>query len=127
MIDIGLSVVFFKIVNFFLEGKEVVQQIGYLFVICFFYMFGGFGGGFVYSVDQFDVVLCWGLSMFFIYEVLVEKVVLGWKEYELELFRDVNDNVVIICIVENFDFMGVYMGDSIMVVLVMIFFDIVYQ
>lgn len=64
--------------------------------------------------------------MFFIYEVLVEKVVLGWKEYELELFRDVNDNVVIICIVENFDFMGVYMGDSIMVVLVMIFFDIVY-
>lgn len=127
MIDNGLVVVFLCIVNFFLEGKEVVQEIGFLLVICFFYILGGIGGGFVYLVEEFDVKLCYGLNMSLMYEVLVEKVVFGWKEYELEFLCDVVDNVVIICMVENFDLMGIYMGDLIMVVLVMMFLDMVYQ
>ncbi len=127
MIDIGLSVAPSKIANSFLEGKEAAQQIGYPLVIRPSYTLGGSGGGFVHSADQFDAALRRGLSMSPTHEVLVEKAVLGWKEYELELLRDANDNVVIICTVENLDPMGVHTGDSITVAPAMTLSDTAYQ
>ncbi|MCR9103035.1 MAG: carbamoyl-phosphate synthase large subunit [bacterium] len=127
MIDIGLSVAPSKIANSFLEGKEAAQQIGYPLVIRPSYTLGGSGGGFVHSADQFDAALRRGLSMSPTHEVLVEKAVLGWKEYELELLRDSNDNVVIICTVENLDPMGVHTGDSITVAPAMTLSDTAYQ
>jgi carbamoyl-phosphate synthase large subunit len=127
MIEIGLSVAPSKIANSFLEGKEAAQQIGYPLVIRPSYTLGGSGGGFVHSADQFDAALRRGLSMSPTHEVLVEKAVLGWKEYELELLRDANDNVVIICTVENLDPMGVHTGDSITVAPAMTLSDTAYQ
>lgn len=127
MIEIGLSVAPSKIANSFLEGKEAAQQIGYPLVIRPSYTLGGSGGGFVHSADQFDAALRRGLSMSPTHEVLVEKAVLGWKEYELELLRDSNDNVVIICTVENLDPMGVHTGDSITVAPAMTLSDTAYQ
>lgn len=127
MIDIGLSVAPSKIANSFLEGKEAAQQIGYPLVIRPSYTLGGSGGGFVHSADQFDAALRRGLNMSPTHEVLVEKAVLGWKEYELELLRDANDNVVIICTVENLDPMGVHTGDSITVAPAMTLSDTAYQ
>ena len=127
MIDIGLSVAPSKIANSFLEGKEAAQHIGYPLVIRPSYTLGGSGGGFVHSADQFDAALRRGLSMSPTHEVLVEKAVLGWKEYELELLRDANDNVVIICTVENLDPMGVHTGDSITVAPAMTLSDTAYQ
>ena len=127
MIDIGLSVAPSKIANSFLEGKDAAQHIGYPLVIRPSYTLGGSGGGFVHSADQFDAALRRGLNMSPTHEVLVEKAVLGWKEYELELLRDANDNVVIICTVENLDPMGVHTGDSITVAPAMTLSDTAYQ
>ncbi|MEQ8704297.1 MAG: carbamoyl-phosphate synthase large subunit [Phaeodactylibacter sp.] len=127
MIDIGLSVAPSKIANSFLEGKEAAQHIGYPLVIRPSYTLGGSGGGFVHSADQFDAALRRGLNMSPTHEVLVEKAVLGWKEFELELLRDANDNVVIICTVENLDPMGVHTGDSITVAPAMTLSDTAYQ
>jgi carbamoyl-phosphate synthase large subunit len=127
MIDIGLSVAPSRIANSFLEGKEAAQEIGYPLVIRPSYTLGGSGGGFVHSADQFDAALRRGLSMSPTHEVLVEKAVLGWKEYELELLRDASDNVVIICTVENLDPMGVHTGDSITVAPAMTLSDRAYQ
>ena len=127
MIDIGLGVAPSKIANSFLEGKEAAQQIGYPLVIRPSYTLGGSGGGFVHSAEQFDAALRRGLSMSPTHEVLVEKAVLGWKEFELELLRDANDNVVIICTVENLDPMGVHTGDSITVAPAMTLSDTAYQ
>jgi carbamoyl-phosphate synthase large subunit len=127
MIDIGLSVAPSKIANSFLEGKEAAQHIGYPLVIRPSYTLGGSGGGFVHNADQFDAALRRGLNMSPTHEVLVEKAVLGWKEFELELLRDANDNVVIICTVENLDPMGVHTGDSITVAPAMTLSDTAYQ
>ena len=82
-----------------LEGKEAAQKIGYPLVIRPSYTLGGYGGGFVMDASEFDECLRRGLSASPTHEVLVEKAVLGWKEYELELLRDANNNVVIICTV----------------------------
>lgn len=127
MIDIGLSVAPSKIANSFLEGKEAAQHIGYPLVIRPSYTLGGSGGGFVHSAEEFDAALRRGLNMSPTHEVLVEKAVLGWKEFELELLRDANDNVVIICTVENLDPMGVHTGDSITVAPAMTLSDTAYQ
>ena len=115
MIQLGVPVAPAKTANSFLEGKEFAQQIGFPLVIRPSFTLGGTGGGFVLNKDFLDEALNRGLEASPIHEVLVEKAVLGWKEFELELLRDANDNVCIICSVENFDPMGVHTGDSITV------------
>ena len=127
MIDIGLAVAPSYIANSFLEGKEAAQKIGYPLVIRPSYTLGGFGGGFVHTAEEFDEKLRNGLNASPTHEVLVEKAVLGWKEYELELLRDAANNVVIICTVENLDPMGIHTGDSITVAPAMTLSDTAYQ
>jgi carbamoyl-phosphate synthase large subunit len=127
MINIGLDVAPSHIANSFLEGKEAAQKIGFPLVIRPSYTLGGSGGGFVHKEDEFDAALRRGLSASPTHEVLVEKAVLGWKEFELELLRDMNDSVVIICTVENFDPMGIHTGDSITVAPAMTLSDTAYQ
>lgn len=127
MIDIGIDVAPSRVANSLLEGKEFAQQIGFPLVIRPSYTLGGTGGGFVHSKDELDEALERGLRASPTHEVLVEKAVLGWKEYELELLRDANDNVVIICTVENMDPMGVHTGDSITVAPAMTLSDTSFQ
>jgi carbamoyl-phosphate synthase large subunit len=127
MIDIGLFVAPSRIANSFLEGKEAAQDIGYPLVIRPSYTLGGTGGSFVHQEEEFDAALRRGLEMSPTHEVLVEKAVLGWKEFELELLRDASDNVVIICVVENLDPMGIHTGDSITVAPAMTLSDTAYQ
>ena len=115
MIRLGVPVAPAKTANSFLEGKEYAQDIGFPLVIRPSFTLGGTGGGFVHDKDELDEALNRGLQASPIHEVLVERAVLGWKEFELELLRDSNDNVVIICSVENFDPMGIHTGDSITV------------
>lgn len=127
VIKLGLSVAPSFIANSFLEGKEAAQKIGYPLVIRPSYTLGGTGGAFVHKAEEFDALLRRGLDLSPTHEVLVEKAVLGWKEYELELLRDANDNVVIICTVENLDPMGIHTGDSITVAPAMTLSDTSYQ
>ncbi|MEM9884440.1 MAG: carbamoyl-phosphate synthase large subunit [Bacteroidota bacterium] len=115
MIEIGLKVAPSMIANSFLEGKDAAQKIGFPLVIRPSYTLGGYGGGFVHNAEEFDEALRRGLQASPTHEVLVEKAVFGWKEFELELLRDSNDSVVIICTVENLDPMGIHTGDSITV------------
>ncbi len=115
MIEMGIPVATAKTANSFLEGKEFAQEIGFPLVIRPSFTLGGTGGGFVHGKEDLDEALNRGLQASPIHEVLVEKAVLGWKEFELELLRDSADNVCIICTVENFDPMGVHTGDSITV------------
>jgi carbamoyl-phosphate synthase large subunit len=127
MIQLGVPVAPARSANSFLEGKEFAQEIGFPLVIRPSFTLGGTGGGFVHSKDELDEALDRGLKASPIHEVLVEKAVLGWKEYELELLRDKNDNVVIICTVENLDPMGVHTGDSITVAPAMTLSDTAFQ
>jgi len=127
MIEIGMKVAPSFIANSFLEGKEAAQKIGFPLVIRPSYTLGGYGGGFVHEAKEFDEALRRGLNASPTHEVLVEQAVLGWKEFELELLRDANDNVVIICTVENLDPMGIHTGDSITVAPAMTLSDTAYQ
>lgn len=127
MIEIGVPVAPAKTANSFLEGKEFAQEIGFPLVIRPSFTLGGTGGGFVHDKDDLDEALNRGLTASPIHEVLVEKAMLGWKEFELELLRDAADNVVIICTVENFDPMGVHTGDSITVAPAMTLSDTAFQ
>ncbi|MBL7710423.1 MAG: carbamoyl-phosphate synthase large subunit [Chitinophagaceae bacterium] len=115
MIQLGVNVAQAKIANSFLEGKEFAQEIGFPLVLRPSFTLGGTGGGLVFKKEELDEALSRALTASPIHEVLVEKAVLGWKEFELELLRDSADNVCIICTVENFDPMGVHTGDSITV------------
>ena len=125
--NLGMYVADSFIANSFLEGKEAAQKIGFPLVIRPSYTLGGTGGGFVMKEEDFDEALKRGLDASPTHEVLVEQAVLGWKEYELELLRDSNDNVVIICTVENLDPMGIHTGDSITVAPAMTLSDTAYQ
>ncbi len=127
MIEMNIPVAPAKTANSFLEGKEFAQEIGFPLVIRPSFTLGGSGGGIVFKKEELDEALNNGLTASPIHEVLVEKAVLGWKEFELELLRDSNDNVVIICTVENFDPMGVHTGDSITVAPAMTLSDTAYQ
>jgi len=127
MIDIGVGVAPSETANSFLEGKEIAQRIGFPLVIRPSYTLGGTGASFVHTKEEFDAALNRGLHASPIHEVLIDKAVLGWKEYELELLRDNNNNVVIICSIENFDPMGVHTGDSITVAPAMTLSDTTYQ
>ena len=127
IVKIGQKVAPSYIANSFLEGKEAAQKIGFPLVIRPSYTLGGTGGGFVMHAEDFDEALRRGLNASPTHEVLVEKAVFGWKEYELELLRDSGDNVVIICTVENMDPMGIHTGDSITVAPAMTLSDTAYQ
>lgn len=127
MLRLGIPVAPAKTANSFLEGKDFAQEIGFPLVIRPSYTLGGTGGGFVHNKDELDEALQRGLEASPIHEVLVEKAVLGWKEFELELLRDSADNVVIICTVENLDPMGVHTGDSITVAPAMTLSDSAFQ
>ncbi len=127
MVKIGMQVAPSQVANSFLEGKEIAQRIGFPLVIRPSFTLGGTGGGFVHDASELDAALEKGLKASPMHEVLVEKAVLGWKEYELELLRDQADNVVIICTVENLDPMGVHTGDSITVAPAMTLSDTAFQ
>ena len=127
MVKINVPVAPSHTANSLLEGKEFAQQIGIPLVIRPSYTLGGTGGGFVHTKEELEPALERGLSASPIHEVLVEKAVVGWKEYELELLRDKNDNVAIICTVENVDPMGVHTGDSITVAPAMTLSDTAFQ
>jgi carbamoyl-phosphate synthase large subunit len=127
MVKIGIDVAPSRVANSLLEGKEFAQDIGFPLVIRPSFTLGGTGGSFVLNKDELDAALDKGLKASPIHEVLVEKAVLGWKEYELELLRDKNDNVVIICTVENMDPMGIHTGDSITVAPAMTLSDTAFQ
>ncbi len=127
MYDLGIQVAPSYVANSFLEGKEAAQKIGFPLVIRPSYTLGGTGGSFVHTKEEFDEKLQRGLSASPTHEVLIEKAVLGWKEFELEVMRDVKDNFVVICTVENFDPMGIHTGDSITVAPAMTLSDTAYQ
>ncbi|MCH1516991.1 MAG: carbamoyl-phosphate synthase large subunit [Flavobacteriaceae bacterium] len=111
----------------FLKGKEIAQKFGFPLVIRPSFTLGGTGASFVHTAEDFDELLTRGLEASPIHEVLIDKALLGWKEYELELLRDKNDNVVIICAIENMDPMGIHTGDSITVAPAMTLSDVTYQ
>jgi len=97
------------------EAFEVAKEIGFPLIVRPSFTLGGTGGGVAYNIEEFKEVAARGLEWSMIGEILIEESVLGWKEFELEVMRDLNDNVVIICSIENFDPMGIHTGDSITV------------
>ena len=111
----------------YLKGKEIAQEFGFPLDIRPSFTLGGTGASFVHNADEFEELLKRGLEASPIHEVLIDKALLGWKEYELELLRDKNDNVVIICAIENMDPMGIHTGDSITVAPAMTLSDKTYQ
>ncbi len=127
MNEIGIAMAPSKIAKSFLEGKSVAQEFGFPLVIRPSFTLGGSGGSVVYRKEDYDALLNRGLQTSPIHEVLIDKAVLGWKEYELELLRDKSDNVAIICSIENFDPMGVHTGDSITVAPAQTLSDSTYQ
>ena len=125
--EIGIPYAPAKTANSFLKGKEIAQEFGFPLVIRPSFTLGGTGAAFVHRKEDFDELLTRGLEASPIHEVLIDKALLGWKEYELELLRDKNDNVVIICSIENMDPMGIHTGDSITVAPAMTLSDTTYQ
>ncbi len=127
MIDIGVGQAPSTTATSFLKGKEIAQEYGFPLVIRPSFTLGGYGASIVYEKEDFDELLSRGLEASPIHEVIIDKALLGWKEYELELLRDKNDNVVIICTIENMDPMGIHTGDSITVAPAMTLSDTTFQ
>ncbi|WP_218599326.1 carbamoyl-phosphate synthase large subunit [Polaribacter sp. NJDZ03] len=127
MIKIGVPMAPQATATSFLKGKEIAQEFGFPLVIRSSYTLGGAGASIVYKAEDFDQLLSFGLEASPIHEVMIDKAMMGWKEYELELLRDKNDNVVIICSIENMDPMGIHTGDSITVAPAMTLSDRTYQ
>lgn len=127
MLEIGVGMAPQNTAKSFLEGKEIAQEFGFPLCIRPSYTLGGSGASIVYDPKEFDNLLERGLQLSPIHEVMIDKALMGWKEYELELLRDKNDNVVIICSIENFDPMGIHTGDSITVAPAMTLSDTTYQ
>src|SRR5512142_2413482 len=115
MYRIGLDVPRSALVNNLKDGLEFGSKIGFPLIIRPSFTLGGSGGGLAYNREELLEILARGLDLSPVHEVLIEESVLGWKEYELELMRDMADNVIVICSIENFDAMGVHTGDSITV------------
>ena len=111
----------------FLKGKEIAQKFGFPLVIRPSFTLGGTGASLVFEDEKFNDLLTRGLESSPIHEVLIDKALIGWKEYELELLRDKNNNIVIICTIENMDPMGIHTGDSITVAPAMTLSDTTYQ
>ena len=97
------------------QARKIAREIGYPLIIRPSFTLGGTGGSIVFNVEEFEDLASQGIESSMINEILIEESVLGWKEYELEVMRDLKDNVVIICSIENFDPMGIHTGDSITV------------
>ena len=127
MDEIGVAMAPQSIAKSFLQGKEIAQKYGFPLCIRPSYTLGGSGASIVYDEAEFDKLLTRGLHASPIHEVMIDKAVMGWKEYELELLRDKNDNVTIICSIENLDPMGIHTGDSITVAPAMTLSDTTYQ
>jgi carbamoyl-phosphate synthase large subunit len=127
MKDIGVPMAPQATATSFLKGKEIAQKFGFPLVIRASYTLGGAGASFVHKAEDFDRLLNHGLESSPIHEVMIDKALIGWKEYELELLRDKNDNVVIICTIENMDPMGIHTGDSITVAPAMTLSDRTFQ
>ena len=115
MQKIGLDVPKSALVNNLKDGLEFAGKIGFPVIVRPSFTLGGSGGGIAYNREELVEVLARGLDFSPVHEALIEESVLGWKEYELEVMRDMRDNVIIICSIENFDPMGVHTGDSITV------------
>ena len=114
-LDCGLEVPKSGIAHSMEEAREILQDVKLPCCIRPAYTLGGTGGGFVFNMDEFEEIAARGLDYSPVTEILIEESVLGWKEYELEVMRDKNDNVVIVCSIENLDPMGIHTGDSITV------------
>ena len=127
MLKIGIPMAPQATANSFLKGKEIAQEFGFPLIIRASFTLGGAGASFVYKEEDFDELLTRGLEVSPIHEVMIDKALIGWKEYELELLRDANDNVVIICSIENMDPIGIHTGDSITVAPAMTLSDTTYQ
>ena len=127
MLEIGIPMAPQATATSFLKGKEIAQEFGFPLVIRASFTLGGDGASIVYKEEDFDELLTRGLEISPIHEVMIDKALIGWKEYELELLRDSNDNVVIICSIENMDPMGIHTGDSITVAPSMTLSDKTYQ
>ena len=127
MLKIGVPMAPQATATSFLKGKEIAQEFGFPLVIRSSYTLGGAGASIVYDPNDFDELLSRGLEASPIHEVMIDKAMMGWKEYELELLRDKNDNVVIICSIENMDPMGIHTGDSITVAPAMTLSDTTFQ
>ncbi len=127
MRDLDVPVAPAKTAKSMLEGKEIAQEFGLPLLIRASYTLGGAGAALVETEEEFEEALSRGLEISPIHEVLIDKALQGWKEYELELLRDKNDNVVIICTVENMDPMGIHTGDSITVAPAMTLSDTTFQ
>ena len=127
MLKIGIGMAPQATASSFLKGKEIAQEFGFPLVIRASFTLGGDGAAIVHDEKDFDKLLTRGLEISPIHEVMIDKALIGWKEYELELLRDKNDNVVIICTIENMDPMGIHTGDSITVAPAMTLADKTYQ
>jgi len=127
MLEIGIGMAPQATATSFLKGKEIAQKFGFPLVIRSSFTLGGAGAAVVYKPEDFDELLSRGLEISPIHEVMIDKALMGWKEYELELLRDKNDNVVIICTIENMDPMGIHTGDSITVAPAMTLSDRTFQ
>ncbi len=127
MLEIGIPMAPQATATSFLKGKEIAQNFGFPLVIRASFTLGGAGASFVFKEEEFDEMLTRGLEISPIHEVMIDKAMIGWKEFELELLRDDNDNVVIICSIENMDPMGIHTGDSITVAPAMTLSDRTYQ
>src|SRR5215813_12260196 len=112
---IGLDVPKSALVNNLKDGLEFSGKIGFPVIVRPSFTLGGTGGGIAFNREELLEILARGLDLSPVHEVLIEESVLGWKEYELEVMRDMRDNVIIVCSIENFDPMGVHTGDSITV------------
>ncbi len=127
MTEIDIPMAPAKIATSYLKGKEIAQEFGFPLCVRASFTLGGSGASFVWNKDEFDDALQRGLEISPIHEVVIDKALLGWKEFELELLRDDNDNVIIICSIENMDPMGIHTGDSITVAPAMTLSDSAYQ
>ncbi len=115
MENIGIPMAPSQTATSYLKGKEIAQNFGFPLCIRASFTLGGSGATFVHTREEFDEAMQRGLEVSPIHEVMIDKALLGWKEFELELLRDNNDNIIIICSIENFDPMGIHTGDSITV------------
>nr|WP_292960538.1 carbamoyl-phosphate synthase large subunit [Muricauda sp. UBA7809] len=127
MLKIGVAMPPQASATSFLKGKEIAQEFGFPLVIRASFTLGGAGAAIVHDPEEYDEMLSRGLEVSPIHEVMIDKALMGWKEYELELLRDKNDNVVIICTIENMDPMGIHTGDSITVAPAMTLSDRTFQ
>jgi carbamoyl-phosphate synthase large subunit len=125
--QIGVPMAPAKTATSYLKGKEIAQEFGFPLCVRASFTLGGSGASFVWTKEEFDEALKRGLEISPIHEVMIDKALLGWKEFELELLRDKNDNVIIICSIENMDPMGIHTGDSITVAPAMTLSDTTYQ